>query len=1092
MHRHALYRLSISWLLTLTPLILLANNSAIRSRNAIVEPIDFSRDIRPILAAKCYACHGPDDGQRQAELRLDVRATAIGELPSGEIAVIPGQPTNSELLRRIASADDDVMPPRETKKTLTDHEKELLHRWIAEGAKYDIHWAFRPPTFPTPPQLRSDWTRFSWPRNVIDQFVGARLEKQSMEPSEEADRVTLIRRLSFDLRGLPPSVEEVESFVNDTSSNSYERVVDYMLASPHYGERLAQDWLDLARYGDTNGYHLDSDRAMWLYRDYVISAFNGNKPFNEFIIENLAGDLLPDATRTTHIASGFNRCATFNEEGGADPDEFYVAYAVDRANTTGQVFLGLTFGCAQCHDHKYDPITQKEYYQFYAFFNSVDGEIGAGGPGGHHNKPLPPLLEVPTQEQEETLRRVTDELTSIESTIAKKLADPSYAEGRKTFATAFATWTEEVRLRLDPSALQIGGLTLWQDAAEFNPSTATWNDKSGLDHNAKVFGEPTLREEGFNGQPTLRLDGEDDFVRTVRGARDLGGAFSMFAVLRVNSEHDPQVIVAWGDETDGGRRTLVKTRPNRLHFATRENELYSGHQIIVNQPMLLGIVHAPDQKQLRFFINGEAKKTVDPKEEFPYSAESITVGAGVDGRNNASMDLSELVIYDRTLSDDEHQKIGRYLSDKYKLKTVYRSAPRAIATIATLKSDERKPEQKKQLRDHFVSYVYPNSREVFAPLLAEQEELQKSKKEAEANIPTTMVMVEMEKRKPAYVLMRGDFQRPGEKVQPDVPVIFPRIPANQPRNRLGLAHWLTRRDHPLVARVTVNRLWKQLFGTGIVKTLGDFGSQGEWPSHRNLLDWLAVDFVEHGWNIKRLQKLFVMSATYRQSSKDFHRYDEIDPYNRLLSRAPRFRLSAEEIRDAALAISGLLVRKVGGHSVRPYQPTDYYKDKVSRGWDQSAGSDLYRRGVYTYWRRTTLYPSFQIFDAPSREVCTVSRPRTNTPLQALVVLNDKTFVEAARVFAERVLRDGGVTIDDKLTYGFRLAVARLPSDTELVVLKSVLAEQQQVYENDPEAAKQLVQQGEYRVPDDIAPTKLAAWTALGNVILNIDETITRE
>jgi mono/diheme cytochrome c family protein len=720
--------------------------------------VDFARQIRPILANNCFACHGPDEKKREADLRLDRREVATGKLESGSTAIVAGNVDQSALLARINHADPEQrMPPAELGKQLNVEQKQLLARWIREGAKYDVHWSFIAPTRANVPVAKNK----DWGRNEIDGFVLSQLEQKRLSPAPGADRATLARRVSFDLRGLPPTLEEVDEFLADQNEGAYERMVDRMLKSPHFGEKLAMDWLDLARYGDTNGFHADSDRSMWLYRDWVIYALNTNMPFDQFVREQIAGDLMPSATTDQLIASGFNRNNTFNEEGGADPDEFYVAYAVDRANTTAQAFLGLTFGCAQCHDHKYDPISQKEYYQFYSFFNSVEGEVGAGGSSGYHNKPLPPLLKAPSP--------------------------------------------------------------------------------------------------------------------------------------------------------------LNKSQ-------------------------------------------------------------------------NAS----------------------------------------------------------------------------------------------------TMIMKAMAKRRPAFVLARGDFQQPGERVESDVPAIFPRMLKDKPRNRLGLAHWLTRRDHPLVSRVRVNHLWKQLFGVGLVQTAGDLGTQGELPSHPELLDWLAVEFVENGWDTKALLKKVVMSATYRQSSSMKGRIVAADPLNRLLYRAPRFRFSAEVIRDNLLAISGLLNREIGGPSVRPYQPAGFYSDKVGRKYDQSKGKDLYRRGLYTYWRRTAPYPSFIIFDAPSREFCTASRPRTNTPLQALVLMNDTTFVEAARVFAQRIMNEGGATFDDRLTFAFRCAVSRSPMKKEVAALSTIYQQQLTIYAGRKEEAAKLIANGQSPADEKLDRTELAAWTIVACIMLNLDETITRE
>ncbi|MCH7686073.1 MAG: DUF1553 domain-containing protein, partial [Planctomycetes bacterium] len=701
----------------------------------------------------------------------------------------------------------------------------------------------------------------------------------------------LIRRLSLDLTGLPPTIAEVDRFLGDKQTRAYERLVDRLLASQHYGERMAQDWLDVARYGDTNGYESDSDRKMWLYRDWVINAFNTNMPFDRFTIEQIAGDTLPNAETSQIIASGFNRNTTYNEEGGADADEFRVVYAVERASTTGTVFLGLTIGCAQCHEHKYDPISQKEFYQFYAFFNSVDGELGATG----HDIPLPPLLKLPTKQQAAELDRVTKALAELETRIKAEVG--------------------KVKLVIFPA-------TTSQTAA---PAA------------------------GSNASPArAKKPGDENFFVTQ---------------------------AAW-----------------------EENE-----------------------KQ----------------------------------------------------------------QEKSKL-------PKEIRELVKLEPGKRNDEQNQKLRDYFVEHAYARTRSVFEPLHKRQAELKKTEAELNEAIPSTMVMKEAAERLAAYVLIRGDFEQKGEQVAPDVPAIFPPLPADKPRNRLALAGWLADPDNPLVARVAVNRFWKQFFGTGLVKTMEDFGVRGDFPSHPELLDWLATEFIRTGWNVKALQKQIVLSAAYRQSSRFRPETVKVDPYNRLLARQNRFRLTAEGIRDTALAVSGLLNDEIGGPSVFPYQPKGYYSDKGRWKWNPSKGNDLYRRGLYTFWRRTTTYPTFRIFDAPSRETCTVDRPRTNTPLQALVTLNDPTFVEAARVFGERIMRQAGNSVDEKLAFAFRSTLARLPDQTERQILEQIYTKQLAKYQANTQAAADIIQHGEYPVPSDLAVPQLAAWSTVANVLLNLDETITRE
>jgi hypothetical protein len=870
-------------------LILIAPQS--RADELPDENVDFSRQIRPILSSKCFSCHGPDQQQRKGDLRLDVAEGA-------RHAIVPGDSKNSELIQRITAPDPDLrMPPKEAKTELSADEISLLEKWVTQGADYSVHWSFSKPQRSKTPAVDRGWGR-----NEIDAFVLKRLAEAELQPSSETDRVTLIRRLSLDLTGLPPRSEDVDRFVADIRPGAYERLVDRLLASQHYGERMSHDWLDLARYGDTNGYENDSDRQMWLYREWVINAFNANMPFDQFTREQIAGDLLPAASNSQKIASGFNRNTTYNEEGGADGEEFMVVYGVERASTTATVFLGLTLGCAQCHEHKYDPISQKEFYQFYAFFNSVDGEKGATG----HDIPLPPLLSLPTKEQTANLNRTRQELAEVEARIKDELA--------KVTVVAVAAHEEN-----EPKS---------SSAAE--------------------CGEQESGTEKKTQKKTAQEPKEQPYFTTQ---------------------------VAW--------------------------EMHEGNQ-----------------------------------------------------------EKSEL--------------------------------PKEILELVTIDSQERNDEQQKRVRDYFFQHAYAATRSTFEPFNKQLAELKQRADEIEQSIPTTMVMKEMAERRPAFLLIRGDFQQEDEQVEPNVPLIFPPLGADQPRNRLGLAHWLTDKDNPLVARVAVNRLWKQLFGAGLVTTMEDFGVRGEYPSHPELLDWLATEFLRKDWDVKGLQRRIVMSATYRQSSRFRPEATKVDPYNRLLARQNRFRLTAEEIRDTALAVSGLLNNQLGGRSVSPYQPEGYYSDKGRWKWNQSKGEDLYRRGLYTFWRRTTTYPTFSIFDAPSRETCTVERPRTNTPLQALVTLNDPMFVEAARVFAERILREGGDSIDEKVRFAFRASLARDPDKHDRAIVVKIYADQFAKYSADAEAAAALIEQGEYPSPSHLNPAELAAWTTTANVLLNLDETITRE
>jgi hypothetical protein len=828
------------------------------------EKVDFSRDILPILSSKCFACHGPDSSARKAGLRLDERASATKPGKSKATPIVPGKSTDSELVRRILADDDERMPPVKGGKTLSDAEKRLLQRWIDEGAPYAIHWAFIKPAPPALPTVKNS----AWIKNEIDAFILAKLESAGLQPNPRADRETLIRRLSLDLRGLPPTLDEVDAFVADPSADAYEKLVERMLASPHYGEKMALHWLDLARFGDTSGYHMDSTRQMWLWRDWVINAFNRNMPFDQFTIEQLAGDLLPNATVSQKIASGFNRNTRFNEEGGVDPEEYVIRYNVDRTNTLGQVWLGLTLGCAECHSHKYDPISHKEYYQLFAYFTGISEPMVEGAMA--HDQPLVPILKSATPEQTKELEAIRMETAVLEKAIDKELRRYAYK-----------------------------------------------------------------------------------------------------------------------DPMDG--------KPRRSQSAW------------------------------------EAK---------------VKSGANL---------------------------------------------PMPVSAALKVEPYQRDETQKKTVRDYYLRKINEDAKDIFGLLETDLAELAEKRKAIEDAIPYTLVSEEMAMPRPAFVLIRGDFQNKGGRVERGIPAFLPPMTDGAPKNRLGLARWLTRPDHPLTARVTVNRLWAQIFGQGIVRTAADFGSQGEYPSHPELLDWLAADFVRSGWDIKAMLRKIVHSATYQQSAAHTALGDKLDPGNRLLHRSPRYRLGAEELRDNALAISGLLNRKIGGPSFMPYQPPDFYKYKNEVWtWTPSAGAEQYRRGLYAFWRRTALHPMFAILDAPSREECNIHRARTNTPLQALVTLNDPSFVEAARVFAQKILTQGPPEHDARLAFAFRGATCRLPSDAEMKILRERYRQQHDRFEADADAASKLVNVGQYPREAQLDVAELAAWTAFCNMVLNLDEVLTRE
>jgi hypothetical protein len=820
------------------------------SGSKAARPVDYSREIRPILSRNCFACHGTDEAKRARNLRLDLREAAIKPLKSGETAIVPGDPDASALVFRISEEDDTLrMPPPKAGPRLSSHEIDLLTRWVRQGAKYDEHWALVPPRLRPLPAVK----QAGWPRNGIDFWILARLEEEGLEPSAEADPATLLRRVSLDLRGLPPTPEELDRFLNDRAPGAYERAVDRFLDDQAYGERWARMWLDLARYADSAGYGSDPLRTIWRYRDWVIDAFNRNMPYDRFTIEQIAGDLLPDPTLAQKMATAFHRNTMTNTEGGTDDEEFRVAAIKDRVDTTMQVWMGLTIGCAKCHTHKYDPITNEEYYKFYAIFNQT---------ADHDQPDESPVIPAPTPEIAAKAARIDAALAAERKKLEREAAKP---EG----AAAQAKW-----------------------------------------------------EAGLSNEPA----------------------------------------------------------------------------------------HA------------EARKDV----------------------------------------------------------------PKDILAILDTPTAKRSKEQAGELANHYRT-VAP----ALKPIRDEIDRLEKERPE----IPTLPVMVELpkDKRRVTRLLRKGNFLDPGDPVEPGVPRALPPLPSGGTADRLALARWLVDRNNPLTARVAVNRYWAQLFAVGIVETEEDFGTQGDLPSHPELLDWMAVRYMDLNWDTKAMLRLMVTSATYRQSSRVTPESLERDPRNRLLARAPRIRLEAEQVRDQALALSGLLSRKVGGPSVFPPQPEGLWQAAFNgqRTWATSRGADRYRRGLYTFWRRTVPYPSMATFDAPSRELCAIKRVRTNTPLQAFVTLNDPVYVEAAQALARRIVREGGSNPEDRARYALRLCLCRPPAPAQVEQITKLHEQESTRYGKDRAAAVAIATEPLGPLPAGLDAADLAAWTTVANVLLNLDGVLTR-
>lgn len=1027
--------------------------------------IDFDRDVRPILSENCFACHGFDASKRMAGLRLDVRDIAIHRLPSGKTAIVPFDPRRSELVDRVTRTDALHMPPAYSGKKLKASQIQTLVRWIAQGAQYSPHWSFVPPKRPALPHVKTP----SWCRNPIDYFILARLEKEGLHPSPEADRRTLIRRVCLDLTGLPPTPKEVEEFLADRRPDAYERLVRRLLASPHYGERMAVPWLDLARYADTNGYHIDNQRFMWRWRDWVIDAFNRNLPYDQFVIQQLAGDLLPNATLDQKIASGFNRNHPVTFEGGAIPEEYAAAYVEDRVDVTATAFMGLTMKCAQCHDHKYDPISQREYYRFFAFFNNVP-EQGLDGNNGN----AAPFIKAPTPDQAKLMDAYNHNIAQLEKRISARAEEA---------APKAAVWASRGSAQLASLAGLTAGMAghypLAGAGADGIPEAA------GRRLPAKVVGTSKWASSPYG--PALELDGS--------GYVDAG---PLTGFLRT----DHFSYGAWIYPTSGDGMAVISHMDDSQDF--RGWDLYvSGGKVMVH------LIHKWDTDAIRVDArnNLELNKWSHVFVTYDGSGKAAGVRLYINGKPAATDVYRDSLR--GSLACDKPLIIGRRnpsapLKGMIRDVRLYRRelAPEEVADIAALDplraaldadAAKRTKEQQNLIADFYLRHYD----EDYKRLSAEREELARKRDALDASIPTTMVMEEMSKPRDTFILVRGRYDQHGEKVTPGTPECLPPFPKDLPLNRLGLAKWLVSPSFPLTARVAVNRFWQEYFGTGLVKTSENFGSQGERPSHPELLDWLATEFVRTGWDVRRMQELIVTSATYRQSSRATPALLARDPENRLLARGPRFRLPAEAIRDQALFLAGLLVDKPGGPPVKPYQPAGLWEEISFKGgftaqfYEQDHGEALYRRALYTFWKRTCPPPALQTFDAPEREFCVVRRSVTNTPLQALVLMNDPTYVEAARKLAERVIRNAPMYERDRAAYAFRLATCRNPKPAETDVLIDVFHRQRERFRRNQAAARALLSTGESPCDASIDPATLAAWTVVASMILNLDETISK-
>jgi hypothetical protein len=1019
-----------TFILTLLPCALVAETR-----------LDFNRDIRPILSDNCFACHGFDAKKRKAGLRLDVAEGAF-EIKDGVQAVKPGVPEASSIIQRILSQDEDeVMPPPESHKKITVKQAETLKLWIRQGAEYKKHWAFEKPVKTAPPKAPGGPVK-----NPVDAFIQARLAKEGWTPAPEASRETLIRRATLDLTGLPPTAAEVDVFLADSSPDAYEKLVDRLQKSERYGEHMARHWLDVARYADTHGLHLDNERSMWPYRDWVVKAFNDNLPFDQFTRWQLAGDLLPGATVEQQIASGFNRCNVTTSEGGSINEEFIFRYAVDRTDTTVAAWMGLTAGCAVCHDHKYDPITQKEFYSLYAFFNS------AADPAMDGNILLtPPVLRLSTPEQKQELAELDQQVAAADRRIREAIASLKY---------------EDPALISPPPPVQKSEVVWFDDAFPAGSSP-------------QASGAPTTfvsKDKGpvFSGGAALK--------RTAKGvAQDFfsgGASFEVPANGRIS-------VQCYIDPQDPPKAVMLQ-----FHVGGWNHRAVWGQEGAIP----FGKVRTPERVTMGALP--EAGKWVNL--DFPVEKVGLKPGMKVTGYAFTQFDgtvlWDRLAVSSRVDPSKDPQWSWKIWVEKNQGRRV-EGLPNDLQTLVRGKKQAEWPEADvKRLKDWWFETQYQGAREITQGIRAEKLALEGRRKALEDVIPATFVMADLPQPRESFVMTRGQYDKPGEKVVRGTPAVFPPLKKENP-TRLDLADWLLSPDHPLTARVQVNRFWQQFFGTGLVKTSNDFGSQGEPPSHPELLDWLAVTFREGGWDMKALVRLLVTSHAYRQDARFDGPSAQLDPENRLLARGPRHRLDAEVVRDSALFVSGLLNPKIGGKGVKPYQPENIWEPvgfggSNTRNYIQDHGESLYRRSLYTFWKRTAPPPSMTTFDAPNRESYCLRRERSNTPLQALNLMNDVQYFEAARNFAQKLLMAPGTT-DSRITDAFRAVTSRRPSAQEAEIIRNTLDQHLAAFKARPDAAMQAVRYGESRPDDRVNVVDLAAWTMITNLMLNLDEMVTR-
>lgn len=1049
-------------------LTLLASPIASAQPSAASE-IRFNRDIRPILSDNCFHCHGPDSAARKAKLRLDRDTGLFGKTANG-VAVVPGKPDQSEVYTRITSSDEDeLMPPPTANHKLTEAQKNAVKHWIEQGAKWQPHWSFIAPERGTPPAVKNT----AWVRNPIDRFILAKLEDAGLNPAPEADRRTLARRLSLDLTGLPPDPAEVEAFVKDSSPDAYEKLVDRWLALPQYGEHRAHYWLDAARYADTHGMHFDNYREMWPYREWVINAFNQNVPFDRFSIDQLAGDLFPERKLDDQVATGFIRCGMTTNEGGTIPEENLVMYARDRTETFSRVYLGLTMNCCVCHDHKFDPLPTKDFYSLSAMFanntmGALDGNI----------KDTPPVVVVPRKEDREAFAKASADEISLKQKLAARpaLAKGDFAKWSQGATPALITAslpTRQLHLQASLSEGKGDKIQVTQDgtAREISLSASAQWQKGVVAEKALLVDKGAACEIADAG------DFEKDQPYSIAAWIKLPGQVTGAVVSRMDDQHGYRGWDLWIEGNRVGGHIIQNWDGNdalKVVSADKPLEPNKWHYVCLTYD---GSAKAAGVK---IYVDGRLQKNAAPQKDSLKGSIRTTVPMKVGQRHSSSL-ISNLMVQDL--------RLYKRVLNKTDVKDL------ALATQLTgllnKPADKRTEPERKELFDWWLANVDAASIDINEQLASVQEQVEAIK----ARGGQSLVMQEKPTPPVAFVLYRGDYDKRRDQVGPGTPGILPPMAKDAPQNRLGLAQWLFSPAHPLTARVTVNRYWQEIFGAGIVRSADDFGISGESPTHPELLDWLAVDFRENQWDMKRMIRLLVTSATYRQTATLTPEKLEKDPQNKLLSRGPRFRMDAEMVRDSALAESGLLTRRMGGPSVRPYQPPGVW-DVVglpggnTRDYVQDHGENLYRRSLYTMWKRMAPPVSMDVFNAPSRESCTVRRDRTNTPLQALVTLNDVQFMEAARVLAQRAIQQGG-GFNDQLNFISTRILARPMTPEEAAICKSAYDDFLKDYQSHGDEARKLLAFGESPRDEKIDPATHAAMTMLVNQVMNLDEALNK-